>query len=289
MPTTFTTSKIIAATGISKELLYAWEARYAAVVSTQGATGRRQYEASAVRRIRLLQKLVGKGSKISSVATLKDEELVVALYHQSAPELIELLNLLRTRAFAAFESQVAAFCERLGVLDFTTRIALPLMAEVGEEWEAGKLSVAAEHFATSTLRIYISAELRITPIARRAKTALFTTLSDERHELGILAAALVARYSGWACLYLGPNLQVDEIIDVARHSRPKLITIGLTSEDRGSAQTELERIVDVTAKDAIVCVGGKGARKIKGGARLLVVKSIQEFAALVGTVPASAQ
>jgi hypothetical protein len=57
---------------------------------------------------------------------------------------------------------------------------------------------------------------------------LFAAPSGERHEFGVLSAALIAASHGLGVLYLGPDLPLQDIVHAARRAQVRAAVIGLT-------------------------------------------------------------
>lgn len=66
---------VASATGVSPELLRAWERRYKVVSPTRSAGGYREYSEQDVLKLRLLRDLTGRGFAIGEVAAMPVEEL----------------------------------------------------------------------------------------------------------------------------------------------------------------------------------------------------------------------
>jgi DNA-binding transcriptional MerR regulator len=63
-------SVVVRRTGLTQDILRAWEKRYQAVVPLRTDTGRRLYTEDQVAKLRLLKQLVDGGRRISDVAEL---------------------------------------------------------------------------------------------------------------------------------------------------------------------------------------------------------------------------
>ncbi|MEO7457573.1 MAG: MerR family transcriptional regulator [Gemmatimonadaceae bacterium] len=64
-------------TGLSQDVLRAWERRYDAVRPTRDANGQRQYSDADIRRLGLLHAATRAGRSIGSVALLSTEEIAL--------------------------------------------------------------------------------------------------------------------------------------------------------------------------------------------------------------------
>jgi DNA-binding transcriptional MerR regulator/methylmalonyl-CoA mutase cobalamin-binding subunit len=260
-------------TGISIDTLRAWERRYQVVTPQRDERGRLYSEAD-VERLRSLNAAVERGHAIGRLAELNDEELQ-SLMVSPPPKQDHVGALKATRpalpseahrsVMAAIERLDNAEAEReLALLaavfaprELVYRVALPLMQEVGETWHAGKLSVAQEHLASALLRNLVGA---LFPLHRRnspASKLLFATPSGERHEFGILLAAMLAAGGGLDCVYLGVDLPADEIVLAAQKTAPQAVVLGFIGANGAKAGLrELQILAQKLPAQIELWVGG---------------------------------
>jgi methanogenic corrinoid protein MtbC1 len=154
-------------------------------------------------------------------------------------------------AEAALDRLLAAFA-----LDTVLRDAvLPFLADLGERWARGTISVGQEHFATAVIagRLHALGRSRDAGVGPRAVLAC---PSDERHELGLLCFGLALRGRGWRVCYLGADTPTAAIEGVAEQLDAELVVIGaVRAEPLAGAADPLAAI----AAARRVCVGGRGA------------------------------
>src|SRR5262249_32732940 len=78
-------------------------------------------------------------------------------------------------------------------------LVLPVLREIGAEWERGTLEVGQEHFASNVVRE------RLLGLARLwgrggGPLAILACAPGERHDIGLIAFGLVLRSHGWRIL-----------------------------------------------------------------------------------------
>lgn len=274
--------------GVSPALMRAWEARYAAVTPERTAGGTRRYRASDIERLRLLKALVAAGRRISEVAPLD-----VPALRRLAQEIGEPLDPAIEAVFGALDRLDAAETERLlamrlaslGPLRFAIDFAMPLARAVGERWSSARTSVAAEHLATSTLRSLLGSALRPPPTPLSGPHLVFATPENERHELGLLVAALVALSAGAVPIYLGPDLPLDEIAAAVASSHAAALVlsiVALSPEDAELALRGLRTRLDETVP---IWIGGAGSARLS---KIPGVERIDGFELLAQRVAAVA-
>jgi methylmalonyl-CoA mutase cobalamin-binding subunit len=155
----------------------------------------------------------------------------------------------------------------------------PLLTRIGDEWQSGLITVAQEHLLSASLRSVLG------HTSRRSRglsgpRLLFATPSGERHEFGILGAAILAAGAGCGVIYLGSDLPAADIIDAAIRSRAHTVVLGVIYEDTmRTALADVRRIADRLAGSAQVCVGGAPAVAASRAVKSAPVTLLPDFEA----------
>ena len=257
-------------TGISADTLRAWERRYNAVTPQRDRRGRLYTEAD-LERLRLLNAAVGRGHTIGRLADLSDEELrqLTSSAGPDAPKhrttVSVGVNVLHQRVLAAVRSMDYAEAERelaslaavLPPREIVHRVALPLLDDVGEDWHAGRLSIAQEHMTSSLLRNFIGG---LIPLQRRASAVskvLFATPSGEHHEFGILLSAMLAAGGGLDIVYLGADLPAEDILTATQKTAPQAVIMGFTGANgAASGLSDLRHVAETLPAQIELWMGG---------------------------------
>jgi DNA-binding transcriptional MerR regulator/methylmalonyl-CoA mutase cobalamin-binding subunit len=229
-------------TGLSVDTLRAWERRYNAI--SPGRLGRgRVYEADDVERLRLLREAIERGYAIGQIARLSDKEIkeLVKRSTVSPPatsarassalevgqvDLSAVLSAIDRFNYAGAERELNRLATLVAPRDLVYSVVIPLMREVGDQWQKGRLTIAQEHMVSSILRNLLGAIVRLYSRPRAPKTILLATPSGEQHEFGILAAAMLAAGVGIGAIYLGPGLPAKEIVGAARKTSAHAVVLG---------------------------------------------------------------
>lgn len=260
-------------TGLTVDTLRAWERRYQVVTPARDNRGR-VYGDAEVRRLQLVAAAVARGHGVGRLARLDDEALAALLQipapipdaalpldpaaaprragrASTAVEPVPGLGAPLGRVLAALRRFDASEVEReigrvaavLPPRDLVHAWVLPLMRHAGSDWHEGRLSTGQEHLLSAVLRSLLGGIIRAMPPPPRRPSVLMTTLPRDRHEFGILGAALLAALAGVRVTYLGVELPADEIVDAARRSGASAVLLGLTyAETRARATADIERL-----------------------------------------------
>jgi DNA-binding transcriptional MerR regulator len=248
-------------TGVSPELLRAWEQRYELLQPTRTPGGFRLYSAVDEARVQRMQSLVAGGlaaaqaarlvlsgddpappTASASVTTLEDAagDLAASLDRLDEPA----ANTALDRLFAAYTAETVL-----------QEVVIPYLHRLGERWEAGEVSVAQEHFASNLLRG------RLLGLAQgwgqgRGPAAILACVPGEQHELGLLAFGVVLRRRGWRITYLGTDSPIGAVADLSRSLAPTVVVLlSINPEGFLDHAREIEQL----AKQVQVMIAGTGA------------------------------
>lgn len=254
-------------TGLSLDTLRAWERRYSAVRPRRGERGR-VYTDAEVTRLRRLGDLVARGHAIGSIAHLDATDLTrllekSATHPVKTPESMPLARLdditaaLDEYDLAAIEQALNRFAAVLPPRELIFAVVLPLLREVGDRWQAGTLRPAQEHLVSAIVRSVLGGLLRALRRTDAAPRVVFATPSGERHELGLLCAAVLAAADGFGVVYLGSDLPAADIWHAAARAQARIVVVGLTTPG-AVARAEL-RALAKTPEGVALGIGGPAA------------------------------
>ncbi len=256
-------------TGIPIDTLRAWERRYGAVVPGRDDRGR-LYGDGDLERLKLLRRLVERGHAIGRVARLATPDLERLLEAALEPrDRGQRADAVDVGAIVdAFDRYDAAEADRLlgrlaavlSARELVHDVVLPVMREVGRAWHDGRFTVAQEHLASAAMRSLLGALVRVQAPRDGRAVLVFATPSGERHELGVLAAAMLATASGLGVVYLGADLPPEDVAQAARRTGARAVVLGLTGADDAPGLLEgALAVVAALPRSVEVLVGGEAA------------------------------
>jgi len=256
-------------TGVSAELLRAWEQRYGLLRPERSAGGFRLYSPSDEARVRRMTSLIASGVSASEAAAraTRDEPVTQegAATDEVARELRETLDRFDAGgAHQAFDRLLATVSVEIAI----TEVLVPLLHELGDRWETGSATIGQEHFASDLVRG------RMLGIARgwangAGPTFVLACPPGEEHDLGLMMFGIALARRGARVVFLGADTPVATIAETVRDVEPEGVVIAVArSVPLAAAAGELAAL----ARDVAVYVGGPGADEeaVRGsGARLL--------------------
>jgi DNA-binding transcriptional MerR regulator len=266
-------------TGVSIDLLRAWEKRYGVLSPGRSEGGFRLYSDDDVARVRTMQAYLGEGLAAAQAARLAlESELRPAL--TSSSDLVSTNRAELNDALASFAEvrANAAFDRLLATLTLDTLLAevvLPYLHDLGDAWEQGDVTVAQEHFASNVIRG------RLLGLARGwgagiGAHALLACPPGELHDLGLIAFGLALHSRGWRITFLGQDTPISTLEEHVRVLQPDRVVLSAAEAGPLTASLhDLRRLADSVP----VSLGGPGATQslaAEAGATLLSGDPIAE-------------
>ncbi|HMG65124.1 MAG TPA: MerR family transcriptional regulator [Streptosporangiaceae bacterium] len=271
--------------GVTDHVLRAWESRYGLLQPVRSAGGFRLYSEADESRVRRMQAYLADGLSAAEAARAALADIAGTEPgrpggpHLAAPAGREPCAELR-RALDAFDEPAAqAELDRLmadlSVSAVLRDVVLPYLADLGERWERGTASVAAEHFASNVIRG------RLGGLGRgwgsgHGPRALLACPPGELHDMGLMAFGIVLNRTGWRIEYLGTSTPVGELQRAADASHPDLVVVaGTIPQTLEPLQPELESL----ARSAPLALAGAAATPeiaAAVGARLMAGDPVTE-------------
>lgn len=259
-------------TGLSPEVLRAWERRYGLLQPLRTAGGFRLYSEQDEARVAVMQAHLAAGASAAEAARLA----LADAFEPSSPAPDDLRGALERLdepgAHAALDRLLAAFTVEAVLRD----VVLPLLRELGERWERGELSVAHEHFASNVLRG------RLMGLARgwgqgRGRLALLACPPGELHDIGLVAFGIALRRLGWRIVFLGADTPIDSLEQAVAELAPDAVV--LAAVDPRRIEAVREPLASLGARVAVL-LGGAGAVELEG-VRVLADGAVEAAAELV--------
>lgn len=285
-------------TGLSADVIRAWERRHHAVEPARTPGNQRLYSERDVARLTLIRRALEAGWQIGHVASLRDERIRALLRRATAHppaaasrpdparrrpgELLALCleDIARLDA-TRLRSHLDEAAVELGRIETLDRLLVPLVHRVGDECSSGKLRIASEHLASAVVGRFLDSLQAASPAGEGAPGLVVTTPAFQQHELGALLVAATGRMEGWRTDYLGPNLPAEEIAAAARMRRAKAVALSIAyPADDPALRAELRRLGRQLRRSAELVVGGAAARSYQTVLDAIGARRLDDLAGL---------
>jgi len=257
-------------TGVSPELLRAWELRYGLLRPARSAGGFRLYSVADEGRVRRMTRLIADG--LSAAEAARQAAAVDGVEPTSEPPFVEHLAAQLRTALDGFDGPGAhAALDRLlasvSVDVVLTDVVIPYLRDLGNRWATGRASVAQEHFAANLVRA------RLLALARDwgsgdGPSVLLACLPGEAHDLGLVIFGLLVSRRGWRVTFLGADTPLETLELTIRSIRPSLTVLATVSPRLLTACADGIRSVAALAPTTVAGVTD-AERVVDVGARVL--------------------
>lgn len=258
--------------GVSVELIRAWERRYGVLKPMRTPSGYRVYTDADIAVLRRLKQLTEQGVSIAEaarlVANMREESETAAAELSAEPSvpatqsekwragLVRAGAELNQAAVHRIIDEAFAALSPLRVFD---EIVVPVLQQIGDAWHAGEITVAQEHLVSQAIRARLLTLVQ-TSLGPERRHALCACFPDDQHEIGLLGAALRLRAAGYRITYLGQRTPATELARAARRIVPDVIALSAIQDEGAIAfgQT-VKELAEALPNGLRVLVGGRAA------------------------------
>jgi MerR family transcriptional regulator, light-induced transcriptional regulator len=220
--------------GVSVELLRAWERRYGLLKPARSPGGLRLYSRQDLERVRVMREHLAAGLAAAEAAALASQPGLEGEPNEPMLRADALRESLADALDRFDEPRAQAILDRLlGLTTLDTLlgvIVLPYLHELGERWQRGEVSIAQEHFASGVVRG------RLLGLARDwgrgiGPVAVLACLPGEQHDIGLIAFGLALRARGWRIVYLGSDTPVHTVEQVTRIVHASIVVLSAVGSE----------------------------------------------------------
>jgi MerR family transcriptional regulator, light-induced transcriptional regulator len=260
-------------TDIPEATLRVWERRYQFPYATRTAGGHRLYSEQEVHRIQWVKRQMDAGLQASlAIQALRRSEqdvvqpppatngihkppaeITLANYHHRLYEALVTHDSAGTDAI--LNESLAFFSLESLLLD----VISPTLADIGEAWSDGRISVATEHFATNALRNHMMSWIRMSPPAYAVGPVVLACAPGELHEGSLLILAVLLRRLRWHVVYLGQSMPLSNLAAFVDELNPSILVFVAMTEETGRALLDWTHWLPNALRDGtpLVAFGGR--------------------------------
>jgi DNA-binding transcriptional MerR regulator len=236
----FTIKDLENLSGIKAHTIRIWEQRYHFLKPKRTDTNIRKYSNEELKTILNIALLNKYGFKISHIDKMNPEEIngkILSLGDARAVQERLINSLVQEMAdldMEKFEKILNAQIAVKGVERTVMQVIFPFLDKIGILWQTGNINPAQEHLVSNIIRqkLILGIE-KVVPATRIEKTVLLFLPEDEHHELGLLFLYYLLKSRGATTIYIGANIPLADVEEVARLKKPDLAFVHLTGTGPG--------------------------------------------------------
>lgn len=280
-------------TGLSPDVLRAWERRYGVVTPGRSDGGQRLYSDADIDRLALLVRATRVGRPLGLAAGLPMAELrqLVAEDAESGVTRSTPAGDFQDRAFLAvadlapdrLQVVLRTALLSIGMSEYLDEVVAPLLRRIGEAWHGHQIGIAHEHAASAVVRAELGWLVDVLAVPDAAPRAVVATLAGERHELGAVLAAATATHEGWRVTYLGLDLPAADIAGAASSEGAGVVGVSVVMPaDAAMVRSELEALRRNLPAGTALLVGGAAVPALgELGEGITAVRDLPHWRALL--------
>lgn len=269
---TYRIARAAALTGLSEEVIRAWERRYGVPRPQRTPSGYRVYTEADVAVLRRLKQLTEDGMAIREAAALVitfEPEVRAADAPRNGAAPAEVARWHRAIVAAAHRLDQGAVDEVLGqVLAALPPLAaydlllVPLERELGRTWQDSRLGITEEHLVSHAIRTRLATLLQTGGPRAARRHALCACFPEELHDLGLFGAALRLRDAGHRITFLGQRVPVGQLVGAMRALEPDVVALACVTDPGAAAVREtLAAVAAARPRTTRIIAGGVAAER----------------------------
>ena len=267
-------STVESESGITRDVLRKWEARYGFPTPSRNKRNERVYKLEQVSRLRVIKRLIDVGVRPSKIVPESAGDLA-ALSKQIQVRVTEgegsiieakILDYLRDHNLIDLRWYLQHLLLKQGLYKFVLDTVAPLTFAVGEAWSRNELEVYEEHmYAEIIQEILHTAADKLANDNEGTPRILLTTPPGETHTLGIMMALNLFMLEGAHCIYLGAQTPFNNIASAVLATHVDIVALSFSSSyPRKHVAPVLSKLQTILPERVTIWAGGDGVFHLLG-------------------------
>jgi methanogenic corrinoid protein MtbC1 len=251
-------------TQIKAHTIRIWEQRYGLLIPKRTDTNIRYYSENDLKKILNVNLLYTSGHKISKIAQLSEEEIIVeskslilVTEADKQSEIDSLTMLILDFKGAAIKEVLEHELTTSTLEEVYEKMVLPLLKKIGQLWQVNSINIIHEHYFSTIFREFLIANIESIKTKRDLhKRALLFLHDNEEHEFAILIYYYLLKQDGYDCHYFGQNVPVKEINAAFNRINPHVVVSTFTAKISEKNFRKIETVLLEMSKKSQVIVSG---------------------------------
>jgi DNA-binding transcriptional MerR regulator len=258
-------------TGIKAHTIRIWEKRYQLIEPERTSTNIRYYSDSDLKKLLNVSTLNRNGLKISSIVTMKNEEInerimeISETSHDSDNQIEQLIVAMIDMDEQRFERVLSTSVIKIGFDDTVVKVLYPFFEKIGLLWQIGTIYPAQEHFVSNLIRqkLIIAIDGQSGNSKPSSMTFLLFLPSNEWHELGLLFYNYLVKKAGMKVIYLGQSVPFEDLIEVSSKQKIDYLFTSITTPLTLKKYSDYIHQLSTAFPDKIVYINGYQTHEYK--------------------------
>jgi MerR family transcriptional regulator, light-induced transcriptional regulator len=273
--------------GIKAHTLRMWEQRYGLCVCKRKESMHRYYDNDDLKHILRIAYLYHNGYKISKIAQLSTDEIIMlASKKYSGDEYEVLVNQLVEASIdydqQQFEKVFSGLLRTMGLEKSIEKVIYPFFEKIGLLWMTGHVLPAQEHFCSYLIQNSIIVAINALPtINTETNRFLLFTPEGEKHELPLLFIQYLIKKKGHKTIMLGKNVSVETIKYYCEHQPASHLCFHLITNFTNCEPAQYLRKLSLAFADKKIIASGpafNGLENLPGN--IVLIHSLQHAISL---------
>lgn len=223
--------------GIRAHTLRIWEQRYQLITPHRTETNIRYYSDADLKLILNISLLNKRGFRIGAIAKMSAAQIAEHVQKLSKTGLSfeSQINMLTTAMMGideyTFEKVITEGALQYGFETMMTQVIYPFLERIGVMWMTGSVNPAQEHFISNLIRqkIIVAIDGQVVVPSPTSRRYLLFLPEGEFHEFSLLYMCYLLKNRHNEVIYLGTNVPLNDIIEVAKLRKPDYVYVNITS------------------------------------------------------------
>jgi DNA-binding transcriptional MerR regulator len=262
-------------TGLTPQVIRAWESRYGFPVPGRSEGGHRRYSAEQAATLRRAAILVRSGFRPrEAIRRSREQDAGEEPWPPAPPGDVtarRLIGILTAGSPGEALSYLRGLEAAMGFEPALEDAVLPALREVGELWGSGDLTVAEEHAASGIVLSWLGkVRSEAAPLPEFARPVLIAAAPGEQHALALFALEVLLVRRRLPALVLGADVPANALAAHVRRLAPRAVVLSISTVSYGESLAGSVRAVREADPAARVYVGGRGlgGRDVASAVRL---------------------
>lgn len=259
-------------TGIPITTLHAWERRYGFPRSSRTPGGHRLFTERDITLLRWVKSRIDSGlgthNAILAAQQLEKEGAPAQAFPAQAvpqpPALVPLAGLKDRLSAVLLQTDLAQADQLLGEMlafytpeEITLNVIGPVLHQLGEEWAAGRITVATEHVASHYLRQRLLMWMVTGPRPRSTRPVVLACAPGEWHDGSLLMLGVLLRRQGMPVAYLGQNVPFEDLAQFVDQQQPGAVVMAAMLSETAQGLHDWGKWMNVDRQKVLYTFGGR--------------------------------